>query len=71
MSEEKLEIPQPAESKKPWESKTNWVALIVAVSAFFPPVQAWIAANPDVFAQVIGGIFFVLRMITKDKVAIK
>lgn len=72
MSEEmKLDVPPPAETKKPWASKTNWVALIVAVAPFFPSVQMWISANPELFAQSVGAIFMVLRMISQDKIKIK
>lgn len=73
MSEEpmKLSVPEPISTKKPWQSKTNWLSLIVALAAFIPPVQVWISENPEMFAQVMAGIFFALRMITKDKIAIK
>ena len=59
------------EAKKPWQSKTNWIALILAVAAFFPQVQGVISANPEVFAQVISGVMIALRFISKDKIAIK
>ncbi len=57
-------------SKKPWESKTVWVNAIVALAAFFPEVQAWIADNPQIFIFAFAAINFALRFITKDKVAI-
>lgn len=59
------------QAKKPWQSKTNWIALIIAIAAFFPQVQAAIAANPDMFAMAMSGVFIGLRLITKDKVVIK
>jgi hypothetical protein len=59
------------ESKKPWQSKTNWVALLVAAAAFFPPVSDFISANPEAFSAIVGGIFLVLRQISGDKISIK
>jgi hypothetical protein len=59
------------ENKKPYQSKTNWVALIIALSAFLPSVQAWISENPTAFAEITALIMVVLRMITKGKIDIK
>mgnify|MGYP001287837347 CR=1 FL=1 len=58
------------ETKPALQSKTLWVALIVAVAAFFPPVQSWIAGNGEIFAQVLAGVFFVLRLVTKGKISV-
>lgn len=64
--------PVPASvEKKPWQSKTLWVSLVVAIVPFFPPAQALILANPEVVSIALGGIFSVLRLATKDKVVIK
>lgn len=71
MTEANLPVPPPAETKKPWHSKTNWIALVVAIAAFFPPVSSWISENPEIFAQVTAGLFFLLRMMSKDKITIK
>lgn len=57
--------------KKPWQSKTNWVALIVAVSAFIPNIQKLIVENPEAFSMAIGGVFALLRQVTKDRIVIK
>ncbi len=54
--------------KSPLKSKTIWVSVIVAVAAFFPSVQVAISANPEIVGMVVGGIFAVLRLITKGKV---
>jgi hypothetical protein len=59
------------ETKKPWQSKTNWVALLIALAAFFPDAQKFISENPQVFAMGLSGVMFVLRFITKDKIQIK
>jgi len=59
------------ESKKPWQSKTNWVALLIAVASFFPQVQALIISNPEGFGVLISGVFTALRFVTKNKIVIK
>lgn len=59
------------ENKKPWQSKTNWAALIVAVSAFIPQVGQWIAANPEMYGMALGGLFAVLRAVSKGKIGIE
>lgn len=56
--------------KKPWESKTVWVALVVAIIPFIPGASALISANPDVVGVTLGVVFAALRMITKDKIVI-
>jgi len=58
------------ESKKPWESKSVIAALIVAIAAFFPPVQKFIVENPTAYTEILAGIFFFLRLVTKGKVSI-
>jgi len=59
------------ENKKIWQSKTNWVALIVAISAFIPSVSNWIGQYPTAFAEIVAGLMMVLRMISKGKIDIK
>lgn len=59
------------DSKKPWESKTNWAALIIAVAAFFPPAAQFIAENPQVCSMVVGALMVGLRLITKKQVLLK
>ncbi len=58
-------------SKNPLQSKTLWVSLIVAVAAFFPGVQALVASNPEIIGVVVGGIFAVLRLVTKGKIGVE
>lgn len=58
------------ETKKPWQSKTTWAALVIAVTAFFPSAAAWIAEHPTEYGLAIGFIFTALRFITKDKISI-
>jgi hypothetical protein len=59
------------ETKKIWHSKTQWVALLTAVAAFFPPVQTFIAANPETYAGILSAVFAALRLISKEKLVIK
>lgn len=59
------------ENKKPWQSKTNWMALIVAGAAFIPQVQAFIVGNPEMYGMIVGGVFAVLRAVSKGKISIE
>ena len=52
------------DAKKPWESKTTWVALVMAAAAFVPPVQAVIVANPALAGTVASGLMLLLRRFT-------
>lgn len=56
--------------KKPWESKTTWMALVVAVAAFVPPVQAFVTENMEMVGVILGGVFTLLRLVTKSKISI-
>jgi len=58
------------DTKAPWQSKTNWVALVVASSAFFPEVQSFIAANPETFAVGLSVVFAILRQVSQSKISI-
>lgn len=57
------------EVKKPWQSKTIWANLIMAVAGFFPSVKDFLTP------EVMGVIFLVvnagLRLVTKTPVSIK
>ena len=67
--------PKADEAKKPWQSRTFYVAAVTALVPLIPgvgpAVSAWIAANPELFSAAVGAIFTGLRFITKDKVVIK
>lgn len=57
--------------KKPWQSKTILVNFLVAASAlFYPPVGEWVSANPSEVATLFSILNIVLRLVTKDKIAI-
>ncbi len=59
------------DSKKPWQSKTLWVAAVTALAPLvYPPAALWLAANPVLFSALLGGGFAALRLVTKDKVSI-
>lgn len=57
-------------NKRVWQSKTIWVNIIMAITAFFPPVQAYLVAHPDIFTMIFVGVNMVLRLITKDGIQI-
>jgi len=62
-----IEIP----SKRPWESKTNWVALAMALLAFFPEAQQLVKENTELTMVLGPMVFMVLRHVTKGKISIK
>ena len=59
------------EVKKPWQSKTNWTGLLIALASFFPSVHTWVAANPDAFMQIVAGVTMILRFVSKGKITIE
>jgi len=59
------------ESKKPWQSKTNWMAVIVALVAFIPGVGEYVGKNVEVVGLLLGALFAGLRMISKGKISIE
>ncbi len=65
---EKISIPQ---SKKPWQSKTLWLALASAVVPFVPGAKEWVAGNSELYGVIVGGVFSVLRLVTKGQVSIQ
>ncbi len=58
------------ETKPAYQSKTVWISLIMAIGAFFPVVQNFITGQPLIFAEIMSGVFLVLRFISKDKISI-
>lgn len=57
-------------AKKPWQSKSVWMAVIVAVAAFVPAVQAYMASNPELVGLALGAVFAGLRLISNGKISI-
>lgn len=56
------------EAKKPWQSKTLWVNLLLAVAAFIPAVSSVVKESPDMAGLVITMVNVILRFVTKDKI---
>ena len=57
-------------SKRPWASKSIWVAWIVASLHFIPGYATWQVNNPEFVGISLGVLFTLLRLVTKDKVSI-
>lgn len=58
------------ETKKPWESKTYWVGVIMAVLAAFPNIQAFVSAHPMIVSEGVVLVFAVLRTVTSGKISL-
>jgi hypothetical protein len=70
MADETVVVPV-VEVKKPWQSKTLWVNLIMAVAAlFWPAAGDFIASHPEVAMVAFAAVNAVLRLVTKDKLQI-
>ena len=59
------------ENKKPWESKTLWISLIMALAPLCPPVQAVIVANPELVAIAVSAVFAGLRLMSSKPIGVK
>jgi hypothetical protein len=59
------------EKKSLFLSKTVWMNLVMALAAFFPPVQEWIMGNPETYALAWSVINMGLRLITKQELHLK
>lgn len=57
-------------TKSIFKSKTVIAQVVAVGAAFYPPVQAIIAANPTETMVVIGLVNVALRWITKGRVAL-
>lgn len=56
--------------KKPWQSKTLWVNLIVAAFALFKPEWLPYAQDPQNAVILFTVVNIVLRLVTKEKIEI-
>ncbi len=56
------------DSKRPWQSRTNWVALTNAALAFWPDGLEWVADNPGSYVGGISVLMLLLRFITKKEI---
>jgi hypothetical protein len=57
-------------SKKPWLSKTLWIALVTAAVPLFPPAAAVVAANPAAVGAAVGLVFAGLRLISHGQITL-
>lgn len=62
-------IPTPT-ATKPWFSRTLWINLLVAGSAFIPTVGDFVKAHPDWVIMGFSMLNMGLRLITKDKISL-
>lgn len=58
------------EDKKPWQSKTLWISVVVALLPLVPSVSQLVATNPELVSMCLGALFGVLRLVSKDKIVI-
>jgi len=56
--------------KKPWQSKTIWVNLLMAVAGvvgvWWPPITDWLTTENTM--MIFGFVNMILRATTKDKI---
>jgi hypothetical protein len=56
-------------TKKPWQSKTLWINLLLAIAAIaFPPAAEFIKNSPEIVGAVFAGINVLLRLVSKDAI---
>ena len=59
------------DTKKPWQSKTIWTNVILALLALLSPTaQAWASDHPEVLPLFFTAVNVALRFITKDAVSL-
>lgn len=51
-------------------SKTFWVQVCAVLSMMFPPVLAWLKANPVEFVMFLAAVNVVIRFVTSGKVSL-
>jgi len=52
------------------KSKTIWLQVIAALSLLLPPMQAWLAANPEQPVAVLLAANVILRFFTSGKIVL-
>ena len=62
--------PAPAPSKPLLKSKTFWLNLLALAAALYPPVQAFVAANPVTTVAALTAANTLVRFVTRDKVSL-
>lgn len=58
------------DNKMIYQSKTVWVNLIFAVAAFFPSVQQYISAHPELIPTLFAILNILLRVVSKSGIQI-
>lgn len=52
-----------------WKKKTFWAGVVTSVLPLYPPIGAWVAANPVAWSALIGMFFGVpMRAVTSAPV---
>lgn len=57
-------------SKPAWQSKTIWVAILVALSPLIPGADKVLGPNGSFVEPMLAALFMVLRLVSKDKISI-
>ena len=58
-------------SKKPWQSKTLVLNLLMAAGVLlYPPLSEWISAHPSEVASAWAVLGILLRLVTKEKIVL-
>jgi hypothetical protein len=52
------------------KSKTFWLQVISLAGIFYPPVQAWVAANPVTAVAALGAANTLVRLVTSGRISI-
>lgn len=55
----------------PWQSKTHWTALVLAIVAFIPGADELIAQHPTLTVVLQSIIMVVLRWLTNSPISLK
>lgn len=58
-------------AKKPWFSKSIWVNVIIACSAFVPGINQWLVAHPEFFVAFFAVVNVLLRFISKGAISME
>jgi len=61
---------QNAETKTVFASKTIAVNAIIALATLYPPIGAWVSANPELTLHVLAAINIGIRFLSKKRLAL-
>ena len=57
--------------KKPWQSKTHWTALLMAIVSFVPGVDEFISQHPQTTVFIQTAVMILLRWVSDGKIEVK